>query len=310
MAAQVASSPSRCRRPSATRSSSATVSARHSTTSDDRDLVLALRGFGIAKREHAGVDEQSAVAIFGKAREAVDIGHADAGRLQRLDQGIGQPLRKLVQRHQTAGRIRRRQRRMFPAIAERDRRRASAATARSVRVVAAVRSESSGREAAGRSASVASRSNRPPGRGVSWLPKTSGFAGNQRAEAAQQVDAAVESDQRIDIRDLHAALEVGHGELRKHVGIGPQGIARIGRERAGGEHREAGQPQSLRTADRRSGFRIAVAPRRAGAGIEKDADDGQIEFGPGAGGAIGPAVRSAISAQRSSPFTTKCRQRE
>jgi hypothetical protein len=82
--------------------------------------MLALRIFGIAKGEHADVDEQAAIAIFGKAREAIDIVYANASRLQRLDQGLGQPLRQLVQRHQTAGRIRRRQRRMFPAIAERD----------------------------------------------------------------------------------------------------------------------------------------------------------------------------------------------
>ena len=55
------------------------------------------------------------------------------------------------------------------------------------------------------------------------------------------------------------------------------------------EHGEAGQSQSFRTADGRSGFGIAVAPRWTGAGIEEDADDGQIEFGPGAGRAIGPA---------------------
>jgi hypothetical protein len=34
-----------------------------------------------------------------------------------------------------------------------------------------------------------------------------------------------------------------------------------------------------------------VAPRRAGAGVEEDTDDCQIEFGPGAGSAIGPPGR-------------------
>ena len=68
--------------------------------------MFALRSMRIAKHQHAGIDEQPAIAIFRKAGEAIDIGDADAGRLQGLDQRIGQPLRKLVQRHQAAGRIR------------------------------------------------------------------------------------------------------------------------------------------------------------------------------------------------------------
>ena len=81
--------PSRCRTPSARRSSSATVSARHSTTSARADLVLALRVCRVAQGEHAAIDEQSAVAVFGKAGESVDVGDLDACPLQRLDQRIG-----------------------------------------------------------------------------------------------------------------------------------------------------------------------------------------------------------------------------
>ncbi len=46
--------------------------------------------------------------------------HLDAGALQRLDQRIGHPLRQLVQWHQAACRVVGHQRRMPPAIAERD----------------------------------------------------------------------------------------------------------------------------------------------------------------------------------------------
>jgi len=94
---------------------------------------------------------------------------------------------------------------------------------------------------------------------------------------------------RIDIRDLHAALEVRDGEICKYLRIDPQGLKRISRECAASEHFEAGQCQSLRTANGRSGFWVVVAPRRAGAGVEEGTDDRQIEFRPGAGGAIGPA---------------------
>ena len=37
------------------------------------------RGFGIAQAQHAGIHEQAAVAVFGQAGEAVDVGHLDAG---------------------------------------------------------------------------------------------------------------------------------------------------------------------------------------------------------------------------------------
>ena len=57
---------------------------------------------------------------------------------------------------------------------------------------------------------------------MSWLPNISGFEATSRAQAAQQIDATVQPDQRIDIRDLHAALEVGNGEICEHVGIDPQ----------------------------------------------------------------------------------------
>ncbi len=69
------------------------------------DLVRAFGLVGVAQGQHAGVEEQAAVAIFGKARQAVDVGDRDAGRLQRLDQRVGEPLRELVQRHEAARRI-------------------------------------------------------------------------------------------------------------------------------------------------------------------------------------------------------------
>ena len=53
------------------------------------DAVLALRRGRVAQRQHAGVDEQPAVAVFREAGEPVDVGDLDAGPLQRLDQRIG-----------------------------------------------------------------------------------------------------------------------------------------------------------------------------------------------------------------------------
>ena len=169
-------------------------------------------------------------------------------RLQRFDERIGQPLRELVQRYQAAGGIRGRHGRMPPAVAERDaaerqprrpdrpellqqlrqnRRRGQLSTVRQHRKPVV--------QAAGPRRVVAAEDIR--------------FRGDQPAQAAQQVGAAVQSDQRIVIRDLHAALEIGNIKIREHAGIGAQ---RLGgwnsRESAAREHGEAGKPQSFRAA--------------------------------------------------------------
>ena len=74
----------------------------------------------IAQDQYACVDQQPAIAIFGKTGQTIDVGDDEARRLQRLDQRIGQPLGELVQRHQAGGEIVRPQRRMVPAIAKGD----------------------------------------------------------------------------------------------------------------------------------------------------------------------------------------------
>ena len=221
--------------------------------------MLAPRIFRVAKREHADIDEQPAVAVFCKAREAVDIGHADAGGLQRFDERVGQPLRELVQRHQAAGRILRRQRRMPPAVAERD------AAQRQPRWPDRSELLQEFGEDRRRGKLPIVRQHRQSveqaaGPRCVEAAEYVGLQGHQRAEAAQQVNAAFKADQRIGIGDLQAALKIGDGESCKDIGIDPQGFARIGREGAAFEHGEAGQSQSLRAADGQSGFWIAVAP--------------------------------------------------
>ena len=50
------------------------------------------------------------------------------------------------------------------------------------------------------------------------------FRGHQPAQATQQVGAAVHPDQRIGIRDLHAALEVGNAQDLRALRIDAQGL--------------------------------------------------------------------------------------
>src|SRR5438270_6503519 len=74
----------------------------------------------IPRHERVQVDEQAAVAIFGQSAERVDIGDLNAGRLQRLDQRISQPLRELVERHEAVCCVVALQCRMPPSIAKRN----------------------------------------------------------------------------------------------------------------------------------------------------------------------------------------------
>ena len=90
-------------RPRRSSSTSATVSARHSTTislptSPDR------RAVGIVdETQHAGVDEAGRRCGTRAAPvSASTLGHRDAGPFERLEQRIGEPLRELVERHQPA----------------------------------------------------------------------------------------------------------------------------------------------------------------------------------------------------------------
>jgi len=61
------------------------------------------------------------------------------------------------------------------------------------------------------------------------------------------------------------------------------------RERAGIEHVETGERESLGAADGNLAGAVAIAPQRTGAGIEQHADDGQIELGTRPRHRIGPA---------------------
>src|SRR3954451_6527827 len=84
------------------------------------DRVRMNRGLRIAQAQHACVHKQSAIAVFGKPGEAVDLGDRDARPLQRLDQRVGEPLRELVDRDEAIGGVVALDRGMAPGVAERD----------------------------------------------------------------------------------------------------------------------------------------------------------------------------------------------
>ena len=51
----------------------------------------------VARRQYARVDEQAAVSIFGEPRQFLAVAHRDARPGQGFDQGVGEPLRELVE---------------------------------------------------------------------------------------------------------------------------------------------------------------------------------------------------------------------
>ena len=120
-------------RASAMRSSAITVSARHSTTagSSHRERCP-MQDAGSRGTSTPSVEQQSAVAVFGQAGQAVQPGDRKPGFLQRLEQRIGQPLRELVERRPNPARSAGRGERAAgcaPAVAQRHAVQRAAATA-------------------------------------------------------------------------------------------------------------------------------------------------------------------------------------
>src|SRR3569833_459202 len=76
------------------------VELRHGqrTPFDDQrrtGMLLDLCLVGIAQREHAAVEEQPAIAIYGKAGELLDSRDIETRDLERLDDRVAAPLRQL-----------------------------------------------------------------------------------------------------------------------------------------------------------------------------------------------------------------------
>ena len=202
----------------------------------------------------------------------------DAGRLQRLDQRIGQPLRQLVERHQAVGRVVARDRRMAPGIAERNAAELDAATARSARDgPAALRMARRGQRAAlglrgemieepAGPRRVVAREDVRAGRDVAPRP-------------AQQRGAALEPDQRV------AVARPGSRRRASSASSAPAARHRRAADRRGSaENAPAANMAGWRARALRSGRRHAAGRRRdsatrPGARIEQDADDGEIEGG-------------------------------
>src|SRR3984885_1376982 len=200
--------------------------------------MLTLSIFLVAKGEHAGIDEQTAIAVFREPRETVDIDDLDARGLQRLDQGVCKPLRELVQRYQAVRGVVGDQRGMLPAVAERDpTERQPRRPDRSELLQQFGQDDGSGKAtvfgARGQLIEQAAGTRRVVTAEYVRLGR------DELAEAAQKIDAAFKSDQRIGIGNLQTTRHVGDGEMAENIRIDAKRTLRIGREKSTGEHPEA-----------------------------------------------------------------------
>ncbi|CCD99338.1 hypothetical protein BRAS3809_2590011 [Bradyrhizobium sp. STM 3809] len=242
---------------------------------------------GIAQNQHAAVDEQAAIAVFGEAGQTVNVVDHEASALQRFDQRIAQPLRQLVQRDEAGGGICGDQGGMPPAVAERDALQGQPRWPDRAELQQHLLQDVGGRETA---------TGRRSGELIEQAAGTRAILGSEHlrlcrrdlAEPAQQRYAAVQPDQGIVSAHLKAAFEIGDGELSQLRRIGAQWIAGVGGERAAGKHVEARQRQPLGAADARTGHGVLIAPSRTGAGIEQHAGDRKVELGPRSRGCIRP----------------------
>ena len=245
-----ASMPSRCRTGRASRSSSATVSARHSTTSGEATSCCArARRPRSRKHEHAGIDEQAAVAVFGEPGEAVDIGHRRSRRAAAA-RSANRPAIATACAAAPARWSRRRSRAPDAASSRRaGRRRASAATARSARDAAAARRGSLAPAIAPPPAR-ALQDDRTGRRAAACRCGRTRPAARPRARRARRSRSARPSrpTSGLSLVDLQAACQVAIGrESARRSGIGAQRVVRIGRKSAAREHVEAGERQALRS---------------------------------------------------------------
>jgi hypothetical protein len=171
--------------------------------------------------QHAGVEEQAAVAVLGQAGQGVQPIDLHAGPFKGLEQRVGEPLRQLVEGHPAlagagvgiAGR------RVPPAVAQRDVAQVFCAGQMDDRLVSRMDSNSCASMAL--LPGSASASNRCPGPAA--RAEQRGLVLQGLAQAAQQRGAAFKADQRVVRRDLEGGGQLVGRDGLEAGGIGLQG---------------------------------------------------------------------------------------
>ena len=97
------------------------------------------------------------------------------------------------------------------------------------------------------------------------------------AQRTQQSDPAVESGERIPVIDLEYPCNRFRRQARKPVGVGPQRLRGVRRERARSEQVQARDPEALGPRELDAGLGLPPPPHRPGSRIEEHARDREVE---------------------------------
>ena len=226
------------------------------------------------------------------------------GRLQRLDQRIGQPLRQLVDRHEAVGRV------VAPDARDGASSRRAArrpALSRPGQIGPSCSSSDLEDAGAGSLPSSAAPDDRTARRPWRRTAKTSGRPRPPRPAGAAAPRGLRGPTSGLSSRHLERLRQTSPRRCRASR-VGAQRIVRIGRHGAGLEHPQRGDAQALGAGQLRAGRGVAIAPGRPGAGVQQHRGDRQVER-RARQRPSDPARLRARSAQRSRPSSAKCRQR-
>ena len=234
---------------------------------------------GIAQHDHAGIDEKSAIAIFGKARKPVEV-----GRLSRRPPAAARPANRSAIATACgtgSGRWSRR------CVGSRDaakcrrarRRRAKCVPARSVRDDATRSAGSPVRAARLHPRSTPDdRTARPAVRDpATQRPQAPRALPRQALQSTPRGPPVRPAD---CFRDLKSRGKIIRGESRQTIlASARNGSSGSAGEGARLEHAQACNREPFRARDLHAAGAVAIAPVGACTGIEQHRDDGEIEGG-------------------------------
>ena len=255
------------------RSSSATVSPRHSTTTASPGGERPVRE-GVPWHQDPGVEEQSAVAVLRQAGERPGTGDVDAARRERLDERPGEPLKELVQGEEPVGGSRPANPGMEPHVAEGSTDDCAQRHQHGAKEFAGAH-PSLGRTGANVVVEVAES---PPGRPAPFA-MTIEFRsrGDRASEGAKASDPAGDAVEGVAVAQLERALECGPVHAPEGARIRPEGLVRVVRKGSPAVEIEGRDREALAASDLRPGALVAVSPGAPRARVEEHADDGELD---------------------------------
>mmetsp|Transcript_48981 Transcript_48981/g.137114 ORF Transcript_48981/g.137114 Transcript_48981/m.137114 type:complete len:366 (-) Transcript_48981:1328-2425(-) len=247
---------------------------------------------GVLRRNDAGVYEQAAIAVFRKRGEIADAEHLQAeARVQDVDEGVHEPLRELVERHEVGpGLARDLQLRVRPDVAAED-----AVRLKRPHGIEPFRADlpqvSQGDLVVLR---VSQEIIDHVTRSLHLHPEEFGVLLQGFAERAQHFCPANDADQRVRPGDLHTAGKRLVGDATQRQGIHARPHGSVGGEEAIKEEVERGGGEALARAHG-GPVRRMVAPLLARARVHEHRDRHQVNEAAGLLGLVaGPTLDDAL----------------